>query len=156
MKPPEILSMIEEATGTSMYESKKESAQRMIEKKENKLTQINKVCCKKRFLLNCVMHFRWLKFFRTKLQVEKMILELENVTNMIQRSKSFSNDYKRLFVILKPCLHVLKKLRTPSGFFCFFFLFICVERKKNSSLRKTNFHRTSNKSTKDLQINELM
>ena len=45
MKPPEILSMIEEATGTSMYESKKESAQRMIEKKENKLTQINKVKC---------------------------------------------------------------------------------------------------------------
>jgi len=43
MKPPEILSMIEEATGTSMYESKKESAQRMMEKKENKLTQINKV-----------------------------------------------------------------------------------------------------------------
>ncbi|XP_076812350.1 structural maintenance of chromosomes protein 2-like isoform X1 [Clavelina lepadiformis] len=42
MKPPEILSMIEEATGTSMYESKKESAQRMIEKKENKLTHINR------------------------------------------------------------------------------------------------------------------
>lgn len=43
MKPPEILSMIEEATGTSMYESKKDSAQRMIEKKENKLSQINRV-----------------------------------------------------------------------------------------------------------------
>uniref|UniRef100_H2YJG0 Structural maintenance of chromosomes protein 2 n=1 Tax=Ciona savignyi TaxID=51511 RepID=H2YJG0_CIOSA len=42
MKPPEILSMIEEATGTSMYESKKDSAQRMIEKKENKLNQINR------------------------------------------------------------------------------------------------------------------
>nr|CAB3266385.1 structural maintenance of chromosomes protein 2-like [Phallusia mammillata] len=41
MKPPEILSMIEEATGTSMYESKKDSAQKMIEKKENKLAQIN-------------------------------------------------------------------------------------------------------------------
>ena len=41
MKPPEILSMIEEATGTSMYEAKKDSAQRMIEKKENKLNQIN-------------------------------------------------------------------------------------------------------------------
>nr|XP_002119958.1 structural maintenance of chromosomes protein 2 [Ciona intestinalis] len=42
MKPPEILSMIEEATGTSMYESKKDSAQKMIEKKENKLNQINR------------------------------------------------------------------------------------------------------------------
>ena len=45
MKPPEILSMIEEATGTSMYEAKKESAQRTIEKKENKLAQINRVSC---------------------------------------------------------------------------------------------------------------
>lgn len=43
MKPPEILSMIEEATGTSMYEAKKESAQKMIEKKESKLNQINQV-----------------------------------------------------------------------------------------------------------------
>lgn len=41
MKPPEILSMIEEATGTSMYESKKESAQKVIDKKETKLRQIN-------------------------------------------------------------------------------------------------------------------
>ena len=53
MKPPEILSMIEEATGTSMYESKKESAQRMMEKKENKLTQINQVInlCRNIFLI---------------------------------------------------------------------------------------------------------
>lgn len=40
MKPPEILSMIEEATGTSMYEAKKESAHKMIEKKETKLVSI--------------------------------------------------------------------------------------------------------------------
>ena len=43
MKPPEILSMIEEATGTSMYEQKKISAQKMIHKKETKLQAINNV-----------------------------------------------------------------------------------------------------------------
>lgn len=37
MKPMEILSMIEEATGTSMYEAKKESAQKVMRNKEAKL-----------------------------------------------------------------------------------------------------------------------
>ena len=43
MKPPEILSMIEEAAGTRMYESKREQAQKTIEKKEEKLKQITDV-----------------------------------------------------------------------------------------------------------------
>ena len=43
MKPQEILSMIEEAAGTSLYESKKQSALKTIEKKDNKLTDINKI-----------------------------------------------------------------------------------------------------------------
>ncbi|XP_063695343.1 structural maintenance of chromosomes protein 2-like [Bolinopsis microptera] len=43
MKPKEILSMIEEAAGTSLYESKKQSALKTIEKKDNKLTDINKI-----------------------------------------------------------------------------------------------------------------
>ncbi|KAL1139868.1 hypothetical protein AAG570_006845 [Ranatra chinensis] len=37
MKPPEILSMIEEAAGTSMYENKKQGAQKTIEKKDSRL-----------------------------------------------------------------------------------------------------------------------
>lgn len=41
MKPPEILSMIEEAAGTKMYENKKEAALRTIEKKERKVHEIN-------------------------------------------------------------------------------------------------------------------
>ncbi|MED6273357.1 Structural maintenance of chromosomes protein 2 [Characodon lateralis] len=40
MKPPEILAMIEEAAGTRMYECKKISAQKTIEKKEAKLKEI--------------------------------------------------------------------------------------------------------------------
>lgn len=43
MKPPEILSMIEEAAGTRMYENKKATAQRTIEKKDTKLQEIDNI-----------------------------------------------------------------------------------------------------------------
>lgn len=43
MKPMEILSMIEEAAGTRMYENKKEAALKTIEKKDSKLKEINDV-----------------------------------------------------------------------------------------------------------------
>ncbi|KAK7508183.1 hypothetical protein BaRGS_00000422, partial [Batillaria attramentaria] len=43
MKPPEILSMIEEAAGTRLYETKREAAQRTIEKKDAKLREIDTV-----------------------------------------------------------------------------------------------------------------
>ncbi|XP_056136927.1 structural maintenance of chromosomes protein 2 [Lampris incognitus] len=43
MKPPEILSMIEEAAGTRMYECKKITAQKTIEKKEAKLNEIQTI-----------------------------------------------------------------------------------------------------------------
>ncbi|XP_026666450.1 structural maintenance of chromosomes protein 2 isoform X2 [Ceratina calcarata] len=43
MKPAEILSMIEEAAGTRMYENKKEAALKTIEKKDNKLKEINTI-----------------------------------------------------------------------------------------------------------------
>ncbi|GFR81380.1 structural maintenance of chromosomes protein [Elysia marginata] len=43
MKPPEILSMIEEAAGTRLYETKKEAAQKTIEKKDTKLREIDTV-----------------------------------------------------------------------------------------------------------------
>ncbi|XP_019850315.1 PREDICTED: structural maintenance of chromosomes protein 2-like [Amphimedon queenslandica] len=43
MKPVEILSMIEEAAGTRMYESKKISAQNTIVKKDTKLSEIDKI-----------------------------------------------------------------------------------------------------------------
>ena len=36
--------MIEEAAGTKMYESKKQQAQKTIEKKDAKLKEINDVC----------------------------------------------------------------------------------------------------------------
>lgn len=44
MKPPEILGMLEEAAGTRMYETKKESALKTLERKQIKVDEINKVC----------------------------------------------------------------------------------------------------------------
>lgn len=43
MKPPEILAMIEEAAGTRMYEAKKQQALKTIEKKEEKIKEINDI-----------------------------------------------------------------------------------------------------------------
>ena len=43
MKPPEILSMLEEAAGTRMYENKKESALKTLEKKQTKVDEIDKL-----------------------------------------------------------------------------------------------------------------
>ncbi|KAJ4774179.1 Structural maintenance of chromosomes protein [Rhynchospora pubera] len=43
MKPPEILSMIEEAAGTRMYEMKKISALKTLEKKQKKVDEISKL-----------------------------------------------------------------------------------------------------------------
>ncbi|XP_049787512.1 structural maintenance of chromosomes protein 2 [Schistocerca cancellata] len=43
MKPMEILAMVEEAAGTKMYENKKIAAEKTIEKKDNKLRQLNDI-----------------------------------------------------------------------------------------------------------------
>lgn len=43
MKPAEILGMLEEAAGTRMYETKKDAALRTLEKKQVKVSEIEKV-----------------------------------------------------------------------------------------------------------------
>ncbi|KAG2446681.1 hypothetical protein HYH02_008249 [Chlamydomonas schloesseri] len=43
MKPPEILALLEEASGTKMYEKKKQNALKTLEKKEAKLQEIDKL-----------------------------------------------------------------------------------------------------------------
>lgn len=43
MKPPETLSMLEEAAGTRMYETKKEAALKTLEKKQGKVDEIDKL-----------------------------------------------------------------------------------------------------------------
>lgn len=43
MKPKELLGLIEEVSGTRMYEVKRESAVKLVEKKEQKLLEIQNV-----------------------------------------------------------------------------------------------------------------
>ena len=43
MKPPEILGMLEEAAGTRMYENKKETALKTLDKKQTKVDEIDKL-----------------------------------------------------------------------------------------------------------------
>ena len=43
MKPPEILSMVEEAAGTRMFDSKKQAALKTLDKKQAKVDEIDRV-----------------------------------------------------------------------------------------------------------------
>lgn len=40
----QILAMVEEAAGTRMYETKKQAAEKTIERKDAKLRELNEVC----------------------------------------------------------------------------------------------------------------
>ena len=46
MKPQEILAMLEEASGTRMYEEKKERVLKTLDRKESKLREIDEVSCR--------------------------------------------------------------------------------------------------------------
>ncbi|XP_054253606.1 structural maintenance of chromosomes protein 2 [Indicator indicator] len=82
MKPPEILAMIEEAAGTRMYESKKISVQKAIEKKENKLKEIQMVLDED---INPTLQ---------KLKEERAsYLEYQKVTRAIEHLKRFCVAY---------------------------------------------------------------
>lgn len=54
MKPPEILGMIEEAAGTRMFETKKQSALQTIEKKQEKVNEINRILNDGIFYINII------------------------------------------------------------------------------------------------------
>lgn len=60
MKPNEILSMIEEAAGTSMYESKREATTKKIQQKDAKLQEIETVG---RFFYACESFLIFVKYF---------------------------------------------------------------------------------------------
>ena len=78
MKPPEILSMIEEAAGTRMYECKREQAQKTIEKKEEKLKQITDVLTEE-----IMPKLSSLKEERASyLQYQDMVRQIEHLTKL--------------------------------------------------------------------------
>lgn len=79
MKPLEILGLLEEAAGTSIYEMKKESALKLIKKKENKLEEINKLLAEE-----------------ITPQLEKLMKDKQNYLTW----KSRENEISRIFKIL--------------------------------------------------------
>ncbi|XP_078251192.1 structural maintenance of chromosomes protein 2 isoform X1 [Rhinoraja longicauda] len=78
MKPMEILSLIEEAAGTSMYECKKLAAQKTIEKKEAKLKEIHMILEEE-----ITPTLQKLKEERSSyLEFQKIIREIEHLTRL--------------------------------------------------------------------------
>lgn len=78
MKPPEILSMVEEAAGTRMYEAKKQMAQKTIEKKDAKLRELNDIITE-----DIAPKLQKLQDERSQFQeYQKVVRELENLTRL--------------------------------------------------------------------------
>ncbi|XP_045527619.1 structural maintenance of chromosomes protein 2 isoform X5 [Pieris brassicae] len=78
MKPPEILSMVEEAAGTRMYETKKQGAQKTIEKKDAKLRELNDIIRE-----DIAPKLQKLQDERSQFQeYQKVVRELENLTRL--------------------------------------------------------------------------
>ncbi|CAE7500350.1 smc2, partial [Symbiodinium microadriaticum] len=75
MKPPEILSMIEEAAGTRMFETKKQAALKTIEKKQQKVEEITRVI---------------------ESDIEPKLLQLRNEQKSYQEWSSTNTELERL------------------------------------------------------------
>jgi hypothetical protein len=56
MKPHEILSLLEEASGTKLYERKKDSAMKTLSKKQTKLDEIDEVGHIKLHYITCPLN----------------------------------------------------------------------------------------------------
>ncbi|XP_068177856.1 structural maintenance of chromosomes protein 2 [Antennarius striatus] len=78
MKPPEILAMIEEAAGTRMYECKKISAQKTIEKKEAKLKEIQNILDEE---ITPTMH-KLQEERSSFLEYQKLMREIQHLTRL--------------------------------------------------------------------------
>ncbi|RDD42260.1 Structural maintenance of chromosomes protein 2 [Trichoplax sp. H2] len=110
MKPPEILAMIEEAAGTRMYESKKASAQRTIEKKESKLVEISNI-------LNdeITPTLNKLKQERSSyLEYQKITREIEHLTKLCVAynficAEELKENAAEKFESLNACIEALKE-----------------------------------------------
>ncbi|XP_055917381.1 structural maintenance of chromosomes protein 2 [Eupeodes corollae] len=138
MKPQEILSMIEEAAGTSMYETKREATTKLIEKKDAKVRETNtllqeevepkleklrqeraaylefqKICRDIEYLTRIHISFRYLKQKEALKSTEKNI---ETLSNRIEHCKKtiMENDEEinRLDEMAKEIQH---KIDNDSG-----------------------------------------
>ncbi|XP_014675527.1 PREDICTED: structural maintenance of chromosomes protein 2-like [Priapulus caudatus] len=91
MKPPEILSMIEEAAGTRMYEAKKAGAHKIIEKKDAKLKEIDTILTEE--ITPTLMK---LKEERSAyLEYQKVMRELEHLTKLVVAYQFYQAEEQR-------------------------------------------------------------
>ncbi|VDO10287.1 unnamed protein product [Rodentolepis nana] len=87
MKPPEILSLLEEAASTKLYENKKEAALKTIEKKDSKLREIDRVLYE-----DITPTIRKLREERSSyLEYQKIVREIEHLSRLI-----IAYDFTRL------------------------------------------------------------
>lgn len=91
MKPPEILSMIEEAAGTRMFEERKEKALKTIAKKEKKVAEITQLLAEE--IVPKLDKLRGEK--RAYLEFQKTQTEIERLSRIV-----VSFDYSRFEVWL--------------------------------------------------------
>ncbi|XP_053685055.1 structural maintenance of chromosomes protein 2 [Sabethes cyaneus] len=122
MKPQEILSMIEEAAGTSVYEAKREHSIKLIEKKDAKLNELytvlreeiepkleklrkerahfieyQKICRDIEYLTRLYISHKYLQFVKSVENSEKSIAGLnEIIVNNRQKIDSHINECKEI------------------------------------------------------------
>ncbi|XP_075160542.1 structural maintenance of chromosomes 2 [Haematobia irritans] len=138
MKPHEILSMIEEAAGTSMYETKREATTKLIEKKDAKVRETNtllheevepkldklrreraaymdfqKICREIEYLTRIHISYRWLKYSEALKSIEANI---EKLNERIETAKQniVDNDAERER-ISESTKELQQKIDTESG-----------------------------------------
>jgi structural maintenance of chromosome 2 len=92
MKPPEVLSMIEEAAGTRMYESKKASAQKTIEKKDSKLLEISSILVEE--ITPTLQRLREER--SSYLEYQKVTREIEHLTRLVTAFRFVRADEVRM------------------------------------------------------------
>jgi structural maintenance of chromosome 2 len=110
MKPYDILAMIEEAAGTKMYEVKKETAQKTIEKKDAKLRELKSVINEE-----LSPRLEKLRTERTKfMEFKNLERELEHMLNIYQAWEFFASKRKYIQAqeILKDAENKVKEEET--------------------------------------------
>lgn len=103
MKPPEILSMLEEAAGTRMYETKKDAALKTLEKKQSKVDEIDKLVDQE--ILPAL----------EKLRKERMqYMQWANGNDKLERLKRFciAYEYTQAEKIRDNMLHEVEQIKT--------------------------------------------
>jgi len=94
MKPHEILGMVEEAAGTRMYETKRQSALKTIEKKQTKLDELNSVLAEEitptleRLRGEKESYLKWSKNNADLERLERFVLASE----FVQAQKALDNN----------------------------------------------------------------